>query len=92
MSQDLRNCRGRPVNVALKQADGVQSAVFYKRNSATIVRLDSCVLRLMCRDYFIRREVSKAQPEPDMEKACANPTKYPTNVLESELLADPVTD
>lgn len=82
MSDELRTCRGRPVYVNVTEATGLQAATLFKRNAQLVVRLDSCVLRLMCRDYFIRREISKAAPEPDMEKACANPNKYPQDVVE----------
>lgn len=82
MPDDLRNCRGRPVYVSLTQATGLQAAKYFKQNAATVVRLDSCVVRLMCRDYFIRREIAKAPAEQDMDKACADPTKYPPDVVE----------
>ena len=86
MPDDLKMCRGRPVYVTLTEATGVQSAMLFKQNAQKVVRLDSCVVRLMCRDYFIRREVSKAPAEPDMDKACANPTKYPNDVVEKEVV------
>lgn len=60
---DLATCRGRTVLVPGRLLTERETDDGWRRDRLTLVRLDGCVARLLCRDLAIRKLIGKEEVE-----------------------------